>query len=86
MSKDQLLGALILLVAIAVIGIYLWLEIFVSAVWALEIVGTIAVIAVMGIIAWIGWTMATTPAPEPIEALEEKPATSDTEKPEEKKE
>ncbi len=84
MSKDQALGAVILIVAVAVIGVYLWLQFFVNAIWALEIVGTIAVVAIMGIVAWIGWTMATTPAPEPIEALEEKPAT-DTAKPEEKK-
>ena len=85
MSKDQLLGGLILIVAIAIIGVYLWL-VYYDPILALQIVGTIAVIGVMGIVAWIGWTMATTPAPEPIEALEEKITTEDTEKLEEEKE
>jgi hypothetical protein len=72
MSKDQLVGMLILVGAVVVLGIYgykLWL----GPTWqlyALLIVGTVAVVGVMGIIAWIGWTMATTPAPTPIEGLE----------------
>jgi len=70
MSKDQLLGMFILLVAIGVIGVYGWL-IYYNTTLALSIVATIAVVGVMGIVAWIGWTMATTPAPAPIEALED---------------
>jgi predicted DNA-binding transcriptional regulator len=72
MSKDQVLGVLILICAIAVIIVYGWL-LYVPAfrLAALVIVDTVAVVGVMGIIAWIGWTMATTPAPEPIESFEE---------------
>jgi predicted DNA-binding transcriptional regulator len=72
MSKDQVLGGLILICAIAVIIVYGWL-LYVPAyrLAALIIVDTVAVVGVMGIIAWIGWTMATTPAPKPIESFEQ---------------
>jgi len=73
MSKDQLLGVLILLGAVAVLGVYGYM-LLLGPQWqlyALLIVATIAVVGVMGIIAWIGWTMATTPAPTPIEGLED---------------
>jgi len=72
MSRDQTLGALILVGAIVVIGIFGWLMYVPEyRIAALVIVATIAVVGVMGIIAWIGWTMATTPAPEPIGSIEE---------------
>lgn len=77
MAKDQLLGALILLCAIAVIGVYGWLIYAGLSWWAFFIVATIAVVGVMGIIAWIGWTMATTPAPTPIESLDETTASEE---------
>jgi len=68
MSKDQALGALLLIGAIAVIVVYGWM-IYVETlrIWALIIVASIAVVGVMFIVAWIGYTMATTPPPEPIE-------------------
>lgn len=84
MSKDQLLGVLILLGAVAVLAVYGWLIYAGLSWWAFFIVATVAVFGVMGIIAWIGWTMATTPPPAPIEALDEK-ATSGATAPEDKK-
>lgn len=73
MSKDQLLGALILVGAIAVLGVYGYMIYIESLrIWALLIVATVAVVGVMGVIAWIGWTLATTPAPTPLETFEEK--------------
>ncbi|MDQ1279450.1 MAG: hypothetical protein QG670_712 [Thermoproteota archaeon] len=78
MSKDQLLGVLILLGAIAVLGVYGWLIYAGLSWWAFFIVSTVAVFGVMGIIAWIGWTMATTPPPAPIEALDEKSSSGET--------
>jgi predicted DNA-binding transcriptional regulator len=39
----------------------------------LEITAFLAVAILLGILAWIGWTMATTPPPEPIA---EPPATT----------
>jgi predicted DNA-binding transcriptional regulator len=80
MVKDQLLGAVIVIGAFVVIGIYGWLMYVGLSWWVFFIVATIAVVGVMGIMAWIGWTMATTPAPQPIESLDE------TMKSEEKKE
>lgn len=87
MSKDQLLGVLILLGAVAVLGVYGWL-IYAASMWAIGIVATVAVVGVVGIVAWIGWTMATTPAPTPIEGLEENTSqqTAGDEKTENKKE
>lgn len=68
MSKDQTLGALLLIGAIAVIIIYTWL-IFLSDFYlaVLQLTAFIAVVGVLCIVAWIGYTMATTPPPEPIE-------------------
>jgi hypothetical protein len=37
--------------------------------WLIATPVTIAFIAIMAIGAWIGWTMATTPAPKPIEEI-----------------
>jgi len=86
MSKDQMLGALILIGAIVVIGVYGWL-VYVPEyrIAALILVASIAVVGVMGIIAWIGWTMATTPAPEPID-FEEFTTSEETSSGEEAKE
>jgi len=41
----------------------------------LEVTAFLAVVVLLGILAWIGWTMATTPPPEPItEAAAPQPA------------
>ena len=76
MSKDQAIGALMLVGAIAVILLFAWMVTSEHAMLALQIIASIAVVAVMGIVAWIGYTMATTPPPEPIE-FEEPPETSE---------
>ena len=71
MSKDQLIGAGILIGSILGIVIYFWL-VFLSP-WILLIVQItlfVAVAAVLGILAWIGYTLATTPPPKPIEEIE----------------
>lgn len=65
MANDRALGGAILLGSIAgiiVYGILLWY-------WPtmiLEITAFLAVVVLLGILAWIGWTMATTPPPEPM--------------------
>ena len=85
MSKDQMLGILILLGSIAVICVYGWLLYRPEyQILALIIVATIAVVGVMGIIAWIGWTMATTPTPEPIGSIEKSEILEETSKEESK--
>jgi len=71
MSRDQLIGAAIMLCAIAGIIIYGWIMFFTA--WdiiLLKITGFIAIAGVLGILAWIGYTLATTPPPKPIEEIE----------------
>ncbi len=52
----------------------------------LEVTAFLAVIVLLGILAWIGWTMATTPPPEPMpEMAAGQPAGTAQTKPEEKK-
>jgi predicted DNA-binding transcriptional regulator len=65
MANDRALGGAILLGSIAgiiIYGILLWY-------WAtiiLEITAFLGVVVLLGILGWIGWTMATTPPPEPM--------------------
>jgi len=85
-SKDQSIGAIILVVCILGILVYGWL-VFLTQ-WALLILQLTGFIAVGGILAigsWIGWVMATTPPPKPIEELEtelEAKATKEAKEPE----
>jgi predicted DNA-binding transcriptional regulator len=71
MSRDQIIGILLMLVAIVVIIAYAWILFFTE--WTLlliQITLMIAVAALLGVIAWIGYTLATTPPPKPIEEIE----------------
>jgi len=88
-NRDQAIGAVILIASVAGIAIYGWL-VYAFAIVVLQLTAFLAVAAVLVILAWIGWTMATTPPPEPIdfEALgsataEEKPS-AEEEKPQTK--
>jgi len=65
-SKDQAYGALILAGSLAGLAVYAWL-LYALPMVILQITAFLAVAAVLVILAWIGWTMATTPPPEPIE-------------------
>lgn len=71
MSRDQVIGYLLLAVSAVVIVVYGWL-VFASeyALIILKLTGFIAVAGVFGILAWIGYTLATTPPPKPIEEIE----------------
>ena len=70
-SKDQTIGAVILIVCVLGIIIYGWLVFLTEwSLLVLQLTGFIAILAILGIGAWIGWTMATTPPPKPIEELE----------------
>jgi hypothetical protein len=84
MSKDQTIGALILLLCVIVaadyvIGLFLyptiiqpWLNIGTNATvqfWLIATPVLIGFIAILAIGGWIGWTMATTPPPKPIEEI-----------------
>ncbi len=73
MSKDQAIGALILVGSVAGIFIYAWLLFLMTpaiSLLVLQLTGLIAVGGVLGILAWIGYTLATTPPPAPIEDIE----------------
>jgi len=87
-SKDQGIGAAILVGCLLGIVIYFWLVFFSEwSLFILELTGFIAVGGILGIGAWIGWTMATTPPPKPIEDIEkELEAESSEEKTEEETE
>ena len=82
LAKDRAIGGAILVVCVAVALFYVvtlfvpsWLSVFgvsnTSAVafWIIAIPVFVGFVAIMFIGAWIGWTMATTPAPKPIEEI-----------------
>ena len=65
MANDRLIGGAIFggsIIGVVIYGllIYLW------PIQVLEVSAFLAVLLVLGILAWIGYTMATTPPPEPI--------------------
>jgi H+/gluconate symporter-like permease len=95
MSKDQTIGALILIVCAIVIvgyitGLFLyptciqpWLNIGTNAnvqFWLVAIPVLIGFICILAIGAWIGYTMATTPPPKPTEEITAENKTEDTQK------
>ncbi|MDG6967788.1 MAG: transcriptional regulator [Nitrososphaerota archaeon] len=65
MANDRALGGGILLGSILGIIIYGVLLYFYPTL-ILEITAFLAVVVLLGILGWIGWTMATTPPPEPM--------------------
>lgn len=79
MSRDQLIGGILILISAAIIVVYGWL-VFLPPSWSvfntpvdlfiLKLTGFIAVAGVFGILGWIGYTLATTPPPKPIEEIE----------------
>ncbi len=73
LSKDQALGALIMIASIIVIIFYAFVDIYFPLI-VLQITAFIAIAAVLVILAWIGYTLMTTPAPKPIVEEPAKPA------------
>jgi predicted DNA-binding transcriptional regulator len=68
LNKDQTLGWAVLLGSITGVVLYYYL-VFMSA-WALltiQVSAFLALGSVLVIVAWIGYTLATTPPPEPLE-------------------
>ncbi len=79
MANDRAIGVGIF--AGSIVGIILYgALIFTWPLIVLEITAFVAVLVLLAILAWIGYTMATTPPPEPItdipEMAPEKPAAS----------
>jgi predicted DNA-binding transcriptional regulator len=73
--NDKALGYVILVGSLFGVACYFYL-VFLSP-WALLVVQVsafLAVAAVLAIMAWIGYTLATTPPPEPLEDLAEEPS------------
>ncbi len=70
MGKDQIIGALLLTLSIAVILAYGYLIFLYEesiAILLLKITGFLAVLAIFGVLGWIGYSLATTPSPKPME-------------------
>ncbi len=86
MANDRTLGGGILGGSILGILVYGVLLIYFTTL-ILEVTAFLAVAVLLGILAWIGWTMATTPPPEPMpETASTQPAAaSQAKKPEENK-
>ena len=65
MANDRALGGAIFggsIIGIIIYAVLLyWWPLII-----LQITAFLAVVVLLGILAWIGWTMATTPPPEPI--------------------
>jgi len=71
LSRDQVIGALILVASVIGIIVYGWILFFTEwTILLLQLTGFVAVAGVLGILAWIGYTLATTPPPKPIEEIE----------------
>ena len=71
MSKDQLLGVLLMAASIIVAIIYIYALLSPAyTMLVLQLTAGAIVLAVLFIIGWIGYTLATTPPPPPIEELE----------------
>jgi len=69
-GRDQVIGALLIVLSVAVIIVYRWVVFFTE--WSLlliQVTGFVTVAEIFGILAWIGYTLATTP-PKPIEEIE----------------
>ena len=77
MANDRAIGGGILVGSVVGIVVY-GLLIYWWPLLVLEITAFLAVLVLLAILAWIGYTMATTPPPEPItdipEMAPEKPA------------
>ncbi len=74
MTKEQVLGWIVFAASIVGIIVY-FLLMFVPPLnqWAFLVMSItlfIGVAVVLGILAWIGYTLATTPPPEPLPELE----------------
>ena len=81
MVDDRALGVAILVGGVVGIVLYGWLVLLSGwSLLVLQLTAFVAMTAIFAILVWIGYTMATTPAPEPIEALEKEPKTEEESK------
>ncbi len=73
--SDKSIGAVLLIGSIAGIVIYAWLMFFVPnpevVLWVVRITLFAGVGAILTVVGWIGYTLVSTPPPEPITELEQ---------------
>jgi threonine/homoserine/homoserine lactone efflux protein len=77
MANDRALGGAILLGSVLGIIVYGILLYFFATI-ILEITAFLGVVVLLGILGWIGWTMATTPPPEPMPEMTGTPGQTPT--------
>jgi predicted DNA-binding transcriptional regulator len=65
--NDQSLGVLLLIGAVVGAVLYFWLVFYMNPLLILQLTSFVVIAGVLAIVAWIGYTMATTPPPEPLE-------------------
>jgi len=70
MANDRAIGSVILIGSVVGIIVY-GLLVYYWPMLLLQITAFVAVAAVLAILGWIGYTMATTPPPEPIADIPE---------------
>ncbi len=70
MDSDRILGAGIIIACILAAVLYFGFIYLGFAEEVLLVIVSIAFLLILGIGGWIGWTMASTPSPEPIEDLD----------------
>ena len=80
MASDRVIGGVIFAGSIIGIVLYAFLLYFWETI-VLAITAFVAVALLLGILAWIGYTMATTPPPEPMTDIPEVTAETKTEEP-----
>jgi predicted DNA-binding transcriptional regulator len=72
MADDRAVGWSIFLGSVIGIIVYAWLLIYHWAI-TIRVSAFLAVALILAILGWIGYTMATTPPPEPIAEIPEVP-------------
>lgn len=71
-GRDKAFGGVMIIGALLTAVIYFWALLGGFALWAMEIVVSTIVVITMFVAAWIGYTIATTPSIEEIEAVARK--------------
>jgi predicted DNA-binding transcriptional regulator len=77
MANDRAIGSAMLVGSVLGIIVY-GLLLYYWPLDVLEITAFVAVAVILAILGWIGYTMATTPPPEPIAEVPEAPAEKKT--------
>lgn len=70
MASDRTTGGILLIIGIVGILLYGWLLFFYNAgmtTLILQLTAFLGIAMILAIISWIGYTMATTPPPEPLD-------------------